>query len=135
MLKMLAWFSNYRVRNNTSTYNQKFLSEVITRFLLNTYCHDFGIQTVYALNRTVPYYEITNCKTNLRSRTLIENCCYLGVNLLGSCQTLVMDRIQYGFNNCCFSWVYVFKLIAYKNILEENISSSNWWNISIKPLF
>lgn len=86
---MLAWFSNYRVRNNTSTYNQKFLSEVITRFLLNTYCHDFGIQTVYALNRTVPYYEITNCKTNLRYRTLIENYCYLGVNLLGSCQTLV----------------------------------------------
>lgn len=49
--------------------------------------------------------------------------------------TLVMDRIQYGFNNCCFSWVYVFTLCAYNNILEENISSSNWWNISIKPLF
>lgn len=32
VLKILAWFLNYRVRDNTSTYNHKSASEVITTF-------------------------------------------------------------------------------------------------------
>lgn len=49
--------------------------------------------------------------------------------------TLARENMQSCFNKCCFSRVYISKLSAYNNILEENISSSNWWNISIKPLF
>lgn len=59
---MLAWFSNYRVKNNTSTYNQKSLSVVITTFLLYTNCHDIGSQTVYALNRTVLTMKLQTAK-------------------------------------------------------------------------
>lgn len=59
---MLAWFLNYRVKNNTSTYNQKSLSVVITTFLLYTNCHDIDSQTVYALNRTILTMKLQTAK-------------------------------------------------------------------------